>query len=119
MTPSPKALWTEGARRAVVPAAEWFANGRVTPNRLTVAGLVLNVATAPLIVTGHFLWALAVYLAASICDLLDGAVARVAQQVTAFGALVSTFNVAPAMESVSRLPWASLAKLSAPSVTPW
>jgi CDP-diacylglycerol---glycerol-3-phosphate 3-phosphatidyltransferase len=90
VTRSPKALWTEGARRAAVPAAEWFANGRVTPNRLTVAGLVLNVATAPLIVTGHFLWALVVYILASICDLLDGAVARVAQQVTPFGAFLDS-----------------------------
>ena len=67
-----------------MPAAEWFANGRGTPNRLTVAGLVLNVATAPLIVTGHFLWALVVYIAASICDLLDGAVGHAFRRLSGF-----------------------------------
>jgi CDP-diacylglycerol---glycerol-3-phosphate 3-phosphatidyltransferase len=87
---SPKAMWTKGAKRAALPAAAVLARSRVTPNRLTVFGLMLNVGTVPLIVTGHFFWALVVYTLASICDLLDGAVARAANQVTRFGAFLDS-----------------------------
>ncbi len=83
-------MWTAGARRAAVPAAVVIARGHVTPNKLTAAGLLLNVAATPLIVTGHFLWALFIYILASVCDLLDGAVARITDQETAFGAFLDS-----------------------------
>jgi CDP-diacylglycerol--glycerol-3-phosphate 3-phosphatidyltransferase len=82
--------YVAGFRRAFAPVASWLVNGRVTPNRLTVAGLLLNLVSAPLIATGHFIWALAVFLLASICDILDGAVARLAQQMTPFGAFLDS-----------------------------
>jgi hypothetical protein len=45
---------TAGVRQAVVPLAGGLVNGgRVTPNALTVAGFVLNVATVPLIPSGR------------------------------------------------------------------
>jgi CDP-diacylglycerol--glycerol-3-phosphate 3-phosphatidyltransferase len=87
---SPKAMWTTGARRAAVPAAAVIARASITPNKLTAAGLLLNVAATPLIISGHFIWALFVYILASICDLLDGAVARITGQETAFGAFLDS-----------------------------
>lgn len=87
---SPQELWTRGAKRAALPAAAILARSHVTPNRLTVFGLLLNAGTVPLIVSGHFFWALVVYVLASVCDLLDGAVARAANQVTRFGAFLDS-----------------------------
>jgi CDP-diacylglycerol---glycerol-3-phosphate 3-phosphatidyltransferase len=81
-----KQAWTDGARKAVVPVANALALSHVTPNKLTVAGLLLNVATTPLIISGHFIWAAVVMLVASSFDMLDGAVARVSEKVTPFGA---------------------------------
>jgi CDP-diacylglycerol--glycerol-3-phosphate 3-phosphatidyltransferase len=83
-------MWTSGAKRAAQPAAALIARGHVTPNKLTVIGLLLNVATTPFIVSGHFYWALAIYALASICDLLDGAVARLTNSVTRFGAFLDS-----------------------------
>jgi CDP-diacylglycerol---glycerol-3-phosphate 3-phosphatidyltransferase len=86
-----KDSYTVGVRRAVVPlAGRLVTGGRVTPNGLTVGGLVLNVATVPLILSGHFIWAAVVLLLAGVCDMLDGAVARISEQVTPFGAFLDS-----------------------------
>jgi CDP-diacylglycerol--glycerol-3-phosphate 3-phosphatidyltransferase len=87
---SPKTFWTNGAKRLAVPLAAPFVSSHITPNRLTVAGLLLNIGAAPLIVSGHFVWAFVVFVLASVCDLLDGAVARIAQQVTPFGGFLDS-----------------------------
>jgi CDP-diacylglycerol--glycerol-3-phosphate 3-phosphatidyltransferase len=86
-----KDSYTTGVRQAVVPLAGRLVNGgHVTPNTLTVGGLVLNVATVPLILSGHFIVAAVVLLAAGVCDMLDGAVARLSEQVTPFGAFLDS-----------------------------
>jgi CDP-diacylglycerol--glycerol-3-phosphate 3-phosphatidyltransferase len=86
-----KDSYTAGVRRAIVPfAGRLVSSGRVTPNALTVGGLVLNVATVPFILTGHFVVAAIVLLLASVCDMLDGAVARLSEQVTPFGAFLDS-----------------------------
>ena len=86
-----KDTYTDGVRQAVVPlAGRLVSGGRVTPNALTLGGLVLNVATVPLILTGHFIWAAVVLLLAGVCDMLDGAVARLSAQVTPFGAFLDS-----------------------------
>jgi|YelNatPaOPRAMG01_1025707.scaffolds.fasta_scaffold11316_2 CDP-diacylglycerol--glycerol-3-phosphate 3-phosphatidyltransferase len=88
-SPAKMKVYTE-VRRAFVPLTVRLVNGHITPNNLTVAGLALNVAAAPLIVSGHFIWALVVFLLAGICDMLDGAVARLSEQVTPFGAFLDS-----------------------------
>ena len=85
-----KDTYTAGVRQAVVPLAGRLVNGHVTPNALTLAGLVLNVATVPLILSGHFIPAGVVLLLAGCCDMLDGAVARLSAQVTPFGAFLDS-----------------------------
>ena len=86
-----KDTYTDGVRQAVVPIAGRLVNrSHITPNSLTVAGLVLNVATVPFIVTGHFVLGAVVLLLAGCCDMFDGAVARLSAQVTPFGAFLDS-----------------------------
>jgi CDP-diacylglycerol--glycerol-3-phosphate 3-phosphatidyltransferase len=59
----------------------------VTPNMLTLAGVLGNAGAAVLAARGDFLPAGIVMLAASSLDLLDGALARATGQVTRFGAV--------------------------------
>ncbi len=59
----------------------------VTPNMLTLAGVLGNAGAAVLAARGDFLPAGVVMLAASSLDLLDGALARATGQVTRFGSV--------------------------------
>ena len=61
-----------------------------TPNQLTVAGLTLNAAAAVLVVERHFVWATVVFVAGSILDILDGALARAGGKTTPFGAFLDS-----------------------------
>ena len=57
----------------------------VSPNFLTVLGLLFAFGTAGLIYRGQFFWAGAVLLVSGALDLLDGAVARAAGKAGNFG----------------------------------
>ncbi len=57
---------------------------------LTIFGLLLHVGVVPLILTGHFVWALLVGVVAAICDALDGAVARAGVGPTKAGAFLDS-----------------------------
>ncbi len=85
-----KERYTTVVRRGVAPVAERLVNGRVTPNMLTVAGLALTLAAAPFIITGHTAVGAVIFLVGSLTDMLDGAVARLGKQVTAFGAFLDS-----------------------------
>ena len=85
-----KERYTTAVRRGVAPVAERLVNGRVTPNMLTVAGLALTLAAAPFIITGHTAVGAVIFLVGSLTDMLDGAVARLGKQVTAFGAFLDS-----------------------------
>ncbi|MBN1321436.1 MAG: CDP-alcohol phosphatidyltransferase family protein [Thermoleophilia bacterium] len=71
----------------VISALRWL---KVTPNEITVAGTVLNVAAAALVVADHLIYAGIVFLVAGCFDMLDGALARLAQKVTPFGAFLDS-----------------------------
>jgi len=60
------------------------------PNHLTVIGLVVSFFAAAGFIAGHVRWAGCLLLLAGLCDLLDGALARVSGQVTAFGAFLDS-----------------------------
>ncbi|MHB8620089.1 MAG: CDP-alcohol phosphatidyltransferase family protein [Chloroflexota bacterium] len=70
--------------------AEWWVQPMVklgiTPNMLTVAGLTLSAASAMAIATGHFIWAAVLLFVGGAFDLSDGALARVQESRTTFGA---------------------------------
>jgi CDP-diacylglycerol---glycerol-3-phosphate 3-phosphatidyltransferase len=59
---------------------------RVTPNAITVAGLLGSIGAAALILERQWVAAGLVYVAASLLDSLDGAVARESGRASAFGA---------------------------------
>jgi CDP-diacylglycerol--glycerol-3-phosphate 3-phosphatidyltransferase len=77
-------------RRSFLPmvtALRWL---RITPNQVTITGTVLNLAAATLVIFDHLIYAGIVFLVAGAFDMLDGALARLAQKVTPFGAFLDS-----------------------------
>ena len=62
----------------------------VSPNTLTIFGFCINFGVAWLISQGHFVYGGILILVAGIFDLLDGAVARMMNKVSKFGALLDS-----------------------------
>ncbi|MEE4274978.1 MAG: CDP-alcohol phosphatidyltransferase family protein [Thermoleophilia bacterium] len=85
-----KTSYTDGARRGFYKLGVILAGWGVTPDVLTGAGVALSVVAAGFIVTGHFLWAAVTLLVASVCDALDGAVARAGRGPTRSGAFLDS-----------------------------
>ena len=63
---------------------------RLRPNHLTVIGLVVSLFAASAFIAGHLRSASLLLIAAGLCDLFDGALARASGQVTAFGAFLDS-----------------------------
>lgn len=76
--------------KVLTPLARLLLRLDVRPNHVTVAGVLLNLVTAALIVTGHLVPAGVVYLAAGVLDLLDGILARLASSESRFGAFLDS-----------------------------
>ncbi len=85
-----KTRYTDGARRGFFRIGVVLARRGFTADMMTIIGLVLQVAGLPLIITGHFIWALVVGIIASLCDALDGAVARAGAGPTTAGAFLDS-----------------------------
>ena len=66
--------------------------GRVplTPNQVTVVGLVLTFVAAALTAFGHLRWAGVVLIFAGTCDILDGALARSTRTSYPYGAFLDS-----------------------------
>lgn len=62
----------------------------VTPNQVTVVGLVLTFVAASLAAFGHLRWAGVVLIFAGTCDILDGAVARSTHTSYPYGAFLDS-----------------------------
>jgi CDP-diacylglycerol--glycerol-3-phosphate 3-phosphatidyltransferase len=69
------------------PIVGALAAARVTPNMLTIAGFLGNVAAAVLVANGQLLVGGILVLLFSALDMLDGALARATGRATPFGAL--------------------------------
>lgn len=81
------------ARAFFNPITAAIGRSGITPNQLTVAGLVLAFVAGLLIWYGYFILAWAVFTIGSLMDMLDGAVARLSEKVTPLGAFIdSTFD---------------------------
>ncbi|HEY2994221.1 MAG TPA: transglycosylase SLT domain-containing protein [Methylomirabilota bacterium] len=63
---------------------------RLRPNHLTVIGLIVSLFAAGAFIAGHLRSASLLLIAAGLCDLLDGSLARASGQVTAFGAFLDS-----------------------------
>jgi CDP-diacylglycerol---glycerol-3-phosphate 3-phosphatidyltransferase len=74
------------ARLLVTLLIQPFVRLGITPNSLTVVGLLLSVFTAAVIATGQLVAGGLLVLFAGIFDMFDGAVARVNNTATTFGA---------------------------------
>ena len=75
------------------PAVRLLTKLPITPNAITWSGLLVTVAAAVLITTGHLFAAGFVVLFSGFLDILDGALARYTNRVTRFGAFLdSTFD---------------------------
>jgi CDP-diacylglycerol--glycerol-3-phosphate 3-phosphatidyltransferase len=85
-----KTGYTDGARRLASQSVGGLRRSRVTPNQLTALGFTLNVVAAVLIYRQSFLAAGAVFLVGSLVDILDGALARLRDESTPFGAFIDS-----------------------------
>lgn len=74
------------ARRIAEMVVRPLAAIGLTPNMATLIGLVLNVITAAVLATGNLRVGGALLLFAGLFDMVDGALARVRNQKTTFGA---------------------------------
>lgn len=62
----------------------------ITPNQLTLAGLVLNFAAGWIYASGHLFLGSLVVIIAGLSDMLDGALARECNKTTSFGAFLDS-----------------------------
>jgi CDP-diacylglycerol--glycerol-3-phosphate 3-phosphatidyltransferase len=85
-----KSRYTDGARRGFFRIGVVLARRGLTADMMTYIGLVLQVVGVPLIITGHFVWAVGVGAVAAVCDALDGAVARAGVGPTRAGAFLDS-----------------------------
>jgi CDP-diacylglycerol--glycerol-3-phosphate 3-phosphatidyltransferase len=88
--------YTTGARTLASRSVTSLAQTRVTPNALTTAGVTLCIAAAVLVPFENrnellFYWlAAVVFVAGSVLDILDGALARAGGKTTPFGAFLDS-----------------------------
>jgi len=80
----------ETAVRLRDSAAGLLVRARVWPLALTVLGLLLALVSGWLFYKGRFAWAALVLGFSGLCDLFDGAVARLSGRVTPFGAFLDS-----------------------------
>lgn len=73
-------------RRALAPVAKGLVRLYVSPNHVTVAGLVAMAGSGVLLARGSFRGAGVALLVGGLCDMLDGAVARTSGKSSSFGA---------------------------------
>ncbi len=76
--------------RIVRPFARVLMRAGVSPNQVSGAAVALNVVAAVLVIEGQLTAAGIVYLLAGALDLVDGALARVANRVSAAGAFLNS-----------------------------
>jgi CDP-diacylglycerol--glycerol-3-phosphate 3-phosphatidyltransferase len=68
--------WRAGVERGLAPVGERLRRLHVSPDVLTAIGLLISLATAVVIASGHLVWGVVGVAAAGLADLLDGTVAR-------------------------------------------
>ena len=77
-------------RSRLGPVGEVVARTGLTPNMLTVIGLILNIGVAAVIASGNLVLGGALVLVAGAFDALDGAVARATGKTSAFGGFLDS-----------------------------
>ncbi len=86
-------IYSTRIRSLFNPLTAAIGRSGITPNQLTVMGLLMAVAVAVLVWYGFFVIAAIVFTVGGLMDMLDGAVARLSEKVTPLGAFIdSTFD---------------------------
>ncbi len=83
-------LIQQRARQFVASIVRPLARLGITPNMVTLLGLLLSIVTAIVIASGHIVAGGALVLFAGIFDMFDGAMARVRNAATTFGAFLDS-----------------------------
>jgi CDP-diacylglycerol---glycerol-3-phosphate 3-phosphatidyltransferase len=78
------------ARATALPVGRGLARMGLTADGVTFAGLLFALAVAAALGSGHRIYAVAFLLVSSMCDLLDGAVARARGGGSMFGATLDS-----------------------------
>ena len=81
-----RVYWDKG----MAPVGRFIGRSRISPNAVTVLGLVIQVGAAVLILEGALVAAGLVALVAAIFDVLDGAVAKARGLASKFGAFLDS-----------------------------
>jgi phosphatidylinositol phosphate synthase len=79
-----------GYLRLIDPVADWCVRHNVHPNTITVIGTVCTVAGGVIYGTGHISWGGFFLGLTALFDVLDGTVARRANQASTFGAFLDS-----------------------------
>jgi CDP-diacylglycerol---glycerol-3-phosphate 3-phosphatidyltransferase len=82
--------YTNGGRGVALRLMQSFSSIPLTPNQLTSFGFLLNLAAGGLIYERHWVWATVVFVAGSVVDALDGALARAHDKMTPFGGFLDS-----------------------------
>ncbi len=83
--------WLQGwARNVARRAAQIFVKTPITPNMLTLFGLILNGIVAVLLVTDHKVAGGMMIIFAGLFDMLDGALAKITNRMSTFGAFLDS-----------------------------
>jgi CDP-diacylglycerol--glycerol-3-phosphate 3-phosphatidyltransferase len=83
--------WVKDAARATLaPIVRLAIAMRITPNTVTVIGLLITLGAAALVANGQLLLGAAVLTAGSLLDAVDGALARATGGGTAFGSFLDS-----------------------------
>ncbi len=76
--------------RTVSPVIDIFYRINITPNTLTITGLILTAVGSFFIIKGSFLIAGILITVGNLCDAIDGALARKYKQTSKFGAFLDS-----------------------------
>jgi CDP-diacylglycerol--glycerol-3-phosphate 3-phosphatidyltransferase len=87
-SPRPSGRREPGARREAV--RQGLIDSRLTPNAISLTGLVLNVVAAVLVWQEMFVLGGVAFVVGSVCDTLDGRYSRMSGKGTQFGAFLDS-----------------------------
>src|SRR5205823_50134 len=85
-----KSGYTNGGRGAAQRLMARAEAVPLTPNQLTLVGFGLTLASAALLYERYYVWAAVVFVAGSVIDALDGALARAQGTMTPFGGFLDS-----------------------------
>ncbi len=80
--------WVRGVLHIVARWLNAVSKGKITPNGVTIFGVIMHVPIALLIGSGHFIWAAVLLVIFGLFDTLDGELARLQHRASVQGMLL-------------------------------